>query len=53
MLYQLQDEIDDDGMPEGIVTGCEGEWDIDDDGDWVDVVEEVDASDVYDMEYDH
>ena len=45
MLYQFQDEIDDDGMPEGDVTGC-------DDDDWEDDGFEVDASDPLDIEYD-
>ena len=42
MLYQFQDEIDDEL----------DDWSLDDDdeGDWVDV---VDAVDMFDIEYDH
>lgn len=47
MIYQLQDEIDDDGALDGEVNGCDN-WE-DEDDDWVDV---VDAHDPYDIEYD-
>jgi hypothetical protein len=43
----------DDGMPQGIITGCDpDEYTIDDDdeGNWVDTPE--DAGDVHDIEYD-
>ena len=40
MLYQLQNEIDDD---------LDDDWEIDEDADWVD---EIDAHDPYDIEYD-
>ena len=42
MLYQFQDEIDD--------SLDDDDWGIDDDADWVD---EVDAVDMFDIEYDH
>jgi hypothetical protein len=48
MLYQLQDEIDDDGMPDGDVTGCES-WE-DEDDQWEDDI--ADAHDPFDIEYD-
>ena len=41
MLYQFQDEIDD--------SLDDDDWEIDDDADWVD---EIDAHDVFDIEYD-
>ena len=45
MLYQLQNEIDD--ALDSDVNGC----DFDDEADWQDF--DIDAVDVYDIEYDH